>query len=394
MQRLIYDVDGNVAPVLANLTLMLTEMPEWKGVFAHDEFNARVIITKRAPWGRERSNTFLTDRHESQVRIWFQKQHINPAIGDVGRAIQAAAHHNPVHPVRDYFERLQWDGVARLDNWLHTYFHAEDTEYVRAVASRYLISAVARVYQPGCKVDHVLVLEGPQGKQKSVALRTLAIRDEWFTDRLSHLSSKDTIIEIAGNLLIELAEMDALMRAASSTAKSFLTRTHDKFRPPYGKHLISHPRQCVFAATINPPAGGYLKDPTGARRFWPVTCHGMIDRDGLEVVRDQLWAEAVHRYKGGAKWWLETPELEALAEAEQNARFEVDEWEDPVKAWLKDRTEVSGVAEILQHCLGLAPEHHSMKAQKRVGAILTRLNFKQVRPKRDGERVRCYQREA
>jgi predicted P-loop ATPase len=230
-EQIIRDEDGNILAVLANLTLMLTEMPEWQGVFAYDEFNARVIITKRAPWGREKANTFLTDRHESLVRIWFQKQHINPALGDVGRAIQAAAHRNPVHPVRDYFEHLQWDGVARLDTWLQTYFHVDDSEYVRAIAPRYLISGVARVYQPGCKVDHVLVLEGPQGKQKSMALRTLAIKDEWFTDRLSHLSSKDAIIETAGILLMELAEFDALTRAAPSTAKSFLTRTHDKFRP-------------------------------------------------------------------------------------------------------------------------------------------------------------------
>jgi predicted P-loop ATPase len=87
------------------------------------------------------------------------------------------------------------------------------------------------------------------------------------------------------------------------------------------KHPINYPRQCVFAATINPPVGGYLKDPTGSRRFWPVACRGMIDRDGLEKERDQLWAEAVHQYKAGASWWLETPELEALATAEQSARF-------------------------------------------------------------------------
>ena len=72
----------------------------------------------------------------------------------------------------------------------------------------------------------------------------------------------------------------------------------------------------------------YLKDPTGARRFWPVACHGMIDLQGLKQARDQLWAEAVHRFKAGEPWWLETPELEALATAEQEARFVADAWED------------------------------------------------------------------
>ena len=107
------------------------------------------------------------------------------------------------------------------------------------------------------------------------------------------------------------------------------SRRHDRFRPPYGKHMTDLPRQCVFAGSINPTAGGYLKDPTGARQFWPVACRGMIDRAGLETVPDQLWAEAVHRYKAEACWWLETPELEALATAEQAARFVVDVGRNP-----------------------------------------------------------------
>jgi predicted P-loop ATPase len=180
---------------------------------------------------------------------------------------------------------------------LSTYLHVDDTEYARAVGSRFLISAVARVYEPGCKVDHMLVLEGAQGKQKSEALRTLAIKDGWFTDRLSHVNSKDAAQETAGVLLIEVAEMDVLTKATNSATKSFITRRNDRFRPPYGKHPINLPRQCVFAGTINPTMGGYLKDPTGARRFWPVACHGMIDRDGIERDRDQLWAETIVRIR-------------------------------------------------------------------------------------------------
>ena len=338
--QLILDKDGKIIANLANLILILREAPKWKGVLAYDEFNARVVIKGRPPWGEEASNTPWTDHHEFLARVWFQREDISPSAGDVGRAVQAAARHNPFHPVRDYFEALVWDGVPRLESWLQRYFHVEDSEYVRAIGPRYLISAVARIYKPGCKVDHMLVLEGPQGKQKSEALRTLAINDDWFTDRLSHLASKDAALETAGVLLVEIAEMDALTKATSSAIKSFLTRRRDRFRPPYGKHPINLPRQCVFAATINPPVGGYLKDPTGSRRFWPVACRGMIDRDGLEKVRDQLWAEAVHQYKAGAPWWLETPELEALATAEQAARFVVDAWEEPIREWLGDRIDV------------------------------------------------------
>jgi putative DNA primase/helicase len=204
-----------------------------------------------------------------------------------------------------------------------------------------LISVVARICRPGCKVDNLIILEGPQGKQKSEALRTLDIRDAWFTDRLSHVASKDAALEIAGVLIAEIAEMDALARASASATKSFLSRRRDRFRPPYGRHMISLPRQVVFAGTVNSPVGGYLKDPTGARRFWPVACRGMVDRDGLEKARDQLWAEAVHHFKAGESWWLETPELEAFAAAEQAARFVADVWEQPIREWLGDRTDVA-----------------------------------------------------
>jgi predicted P-loop ATPase len=150
--------------------------------------------------------------------------------------------------------------VPRLDTWLIDYFHAQDSAYIRAIGPRYLIAAVARIYRPGCKVDNLVILEGPQGKQKSEALRTLAIRDAWFTDRLSHLASKDAALEIAGVLIAEIAEMEALLRASASTVKAFLSRRRDRFRPPFGRHMIS-PRQVVFAGTFNPPVGGYLKDP-------------------------------------------------------------------------------------------------------------------------------------
>jgi predicted P-loop ATPase len=373
--------------------VILREAPKWKGVLAYDEFSARVVIRKCLPWGEQALGAPWTDHHDSLTRTWFQRENIKAGQGDVGRAVQAAAKHNTFHPVGEYFDALVWDGVPRLDTWLITYFHAEDNQYIRAIGPRWLISAVARVHQPGCKVDHLLVLEGPQGKQKSEALRTIAIKDPWFTDRLSHMATKDAAIEVAGVLIVEIAEMDALTRASSSTAKSFLTRRSDRFRPPHGKHVINLPRQCVFAATINPPVGGYLKDPTGARRFWPVACLDLIDCDGLERDRDQIWAEAVHRYKGGAKWWLETPELETLAAAEQAARFVLDAWAMPIRKWLGNRTDTS-VEDVLKDALGFPEGGWTQSAQNRVASVLTYLGFSQYRPNKKGRsRQRRYHRD-
>jgi predicted P-loop ATPase len=386
------DDKGGVRPILSNLILFLTHHPKWKGVLAYDEFSTRVVIRKRPPWGECAPETEWTDHYESQTRVWFQREDINAGLGDVGRAVQAAARRNPFHPVREYLDALVWDGTPRLDTWLVTYFHAEDNAYIRAIGPRYLISAVARIYKPGVKVDHTLTLEGPQGKQKSEALRTLAVRDVWFTDRLSHIASKDAAIEIAGVWLVEIAEMDALTRATASAMKQFLTRPFDRFRPPWARHLVRLLRQCVFAGTINPPIGGYLTDPTGARRFWPFTCHGMIDRDGIERDRDQLWAEAVQRFKAGEKWWLETPELEALATAEQAKRFKGDPWRGPIKQWIGQRTDVS-INEVLRGALRIEPtDPPDHPAEIRVADILKTMGFKKVRARQGRRRPNRYRR--
>ena len=148
-----------------------------------------------APW----TDTDLSDRHEARARIWFQRDaYMNLTMGDVGRAISEAAEYNSFHPVRDYLKAQVWDGTPRLELWLRTYFGVEDSPYVRAIGPRYLIQAVARIYQPGCQADYVLVLEGPQGKLKSTALRTLAVDPKWFTGRISQIGSKNRSLKWAG----------------------------------------------------------------------------------------------------------------------------------------------------------------------------------------------------
>src|SRR5262245_15441505 len=164
-KQLILDKDGKIVGNLANLILILREAPEWKGVLGYDEFNARVVIKvikEPSPLEKTAPKTPWIDHHESQVRVWFLRKGISSSAGDVGRAVQAAARHNPFHPVRDYFESLVWNGVPRVESWLQRYLHVEDSEYVRAIGPRFLISAVARIYEPGCKVDHVLVLRSEE----------------------------------------------------------------------------------------------------------------------------------------------------------------------------------------------------------------------------------------
>jgi predicted P-loop ATPase len=240
---------------------------------------------------------------------------------------------------------LKWDGVQRVDGWLSAYLGVEDNEYARAVGSRWLISAVARIFRPGAKADCCLILEGPQGIRKSTALRTLA--GEFFTDELADLGSKDAAMQTRGVLIIELSELDSLSHSEVARIKAFMSRTTDRFRPPYGMRLVESPRQCVFAGTVNHST--YLRDETGARRFWPITCGG-IEVEALARDRDQLWAEAKAKFEAGCVWWLNTAELVQMASNEQIERYEGDPWEGGIARWADDRPSVS-ISEILEKCL-------------------------------------------
>jgi putative DNA primase/helicase len=172
------------------------------------------------------------------------------------------------------------------------------------VAARWLISAVARVFQPGAKADCCLILEGGQGIGKSSALRILG--DPWFTDEIADLGGKDASFQTQGVWIVEIAELDSMNRSEVSRIKSFMSRNVGRFRPPYGRRIVESPRQCVFAGSVNHNV--YLRDETGGRRFWPVECRS-IDLAGLKRDRDQPWAEAVFKYQAGSPWWLESAEL-------------------------------------------------------------------------------------
>jgi predicted P-loop ATPase len=389
-EDLILNKQGEVIPNVHNLILTFRKAEMWKGVFAYDEFNARVVLRRNPAWGKEKIGAWLTDHHETMARAHLQTQGLNSTGGDVGKAIQAAAKHNVVHPVRGLFESLTWNRVPRLETWLIDYFHAEDTPYIRAIGPRWLIAAVARIYEPGCQVDTFPILEGPQGIFKSKALRGLAIRDEWYSDQLTKITDRDTAYQIAGVLIVEIGEMEALQRVSEAAKKLFLVKRNDSFRPPWGKHRINLPRQCTFAATINPLPGGYLTDATGGRRAWPFECIGEIDLDGLKQARDQLWAEAVHLFEAGHPWWLETPASVELAKVEQDLRFVTDLLEQPIREWLDDREGVT-IAEVVQHMFGPS-KLKDQKLQNRVQKIITHIGYTHVtRPRlSDGTRPRVY----
>jgi len=272
---------------------------------------------------------------------------------------------------------LRWDGVERVDRWLWAYLGAEDTEYSRAVGSRWLVSAVARVLRPGAKADCCLILEGAQGIRKSTALRKLA--GEYFTDELADLGSKDAAMQTRGAWIIELSELARLSHSEVARIKAFMSRTTDRFRPPYGMRLVESPRQCVFAGTVNHST--YLRDETGGRRFWPVAC-GRIDVDGLTRDRDQLWAEAKARFDAGVVWWCRTG---ANGRGQQVDRYEGDPWEEVIAPWVESQSSVS-ISEVLEKCLQKLQALWTQTDKNRASRCLRALGWERYR-ERHGSRL-------
>lgn len=371
---------GKPKPLLLNADIALRHAPEWEGVFAFDEFRQKVRIIAESPIGGEYPRDW-SDADDTRAAIWMQQHGIEVGRELVGAAVQAIATENPVHPLRDGLSSLRWDGEPRVGRWLVEYLGAKASDYTLSVGRMWLISAVARVMKPGCKADHMLVLEAPQGAGKSRALRTLA-GDEYFCDSMPDLRQKDAQLQTFGAWVIEWAELDAMSRAETTAIKEFLTRQVEKLRRPYGHHTEDVPRQCVFAGTTN--TRDYLRDETGNRRFWPVSC-GRIDCEALARDREQLWAEAVALYDDGAAWWPERAELIEAAAREQEARVSVDPWQDAVEKHVSNCAAVK-CEDVLQ-ALDIPQAQWTQAHKNRVGRCLRVLGFE---PSRTRSMGRCY----
>jgi predicted P-loop ATPase len=368
--------EGRILPLLANAIAAFRHAPEWGGVLAFNEFGFGTVALKPAPWGIVPKGEW-TDHEDRLAAEWLQKQGILVSVEIAGQAVQTAARDHPFHPVRAYLTGLNWDNVERLDRWVSHYLGADDTEYSRAVGSRWLISSVARIFRPGAKADCCLILEGAQGIRKSTALRTLA--GEYFTDELADLGSKDAAMQTRGVWIIELSELDSLSSSDVARIKAFMTRTTDRFRPPYGIRLMESPRQCVFAGTVNHST--YLRDETGGRRFWPLTC-GRIEIDELARDRDQLWAEAKLRFDSGATWWLDNPELVQMASDQQLERYESDPWEEVIGPWLGARSSTS-ISEVLERCLQKPHALWNQSDKNRAARCLRALGWERYRERQE-----------
>ena len=301
----------------------------------------------------------------------------DPGKVNVQDALDRECERNPFDPVADYLESLVWDGEPRLDRWLVRYLGAEPTPLNRAFGRKTLLAAVRRVFDEGCKFDHLLVLEGPQGAGKSTAWRILA-GDENFSDEpVKWDNSKQQREAATGVWIHEIGELVGLRKADVEAVKTFLSRQNDRSRAAYDRYVSDQKRRCIFVGTVNRnQRSGYLNDPTGARRFWPVAC-GRIDLEGLKGDRDQIWAEASYCESRGESLAL-PPELYGLAGVEQDKRRIVDPWLDileDVKGTIEDGWARVSTMDLMMRDLGIERARVSPAEMSRVGIVMRQLGW-------------------
>jgi len=321
---------GVLCNTLGNLLLILNNDEDFAGI-RHNRL-ANQIYGENLPW--DRPHPPWRDADTAQLVAYIDKRYGTFSARNYELALTKISDDRAYHPIREYLESLpDWDRIPRLDSLLIDYLGAEDSPYTRAVTRKTLVAAVARIISPGTKHDSILVLNGKQGIGKSTLFSLLG--QQWYSDSLAISDMKDKTApeKLQGYWILELGELAGIKKMDVETVKSFITRVDDKYRPSYGRAVESHPRQCVIVGTTNSD-GGFLRDITGNRRFWPVRVSGGGKYNAWELTDiDQIWAEALVRYADGEELFLKG-DIAAAAFAEQRDAMENDDREGLVAEYL------------------------------------------------------------
>ncbi len=382
-KKLSRNKDGAVLPTARNAGLILAGDPAVRDMVGFDEFRQEPMMVRPPPpieeddapargpyprpWG-------LPDLFK--VTAYFEVTY-SPRfkMAVIEQAMANEAPTRPFHRVREWLNGLTWDGVPRLDSWLSICFGATDGPYARGVGCSFMIGATRRIRHPGSKFDYLLILEGRQGIGKSTAVKEL-FGETVYSDSLpAALESRDAAIGLLGIWVLELAEIEQVVRAEVEIIKAFLSRSIDRYRPVYGRSYVDVPRQTVLVGTTN--ATDYLRDVSGNRRFWPVACQ-FVDMAWLRANREQLWAEAAARETTGEADWLSGVDAQEYAALIQDERMEEDVWTATVEAWL-DAPLLREVwpSLVLTQALGIPLAMQDQRQKRRVNAILKRCGWDQ-----------------
>ncbi len=335
LKQLEYEKRSTVVKnTLRNLLLILNNDEKLKGI-VFNQLSDGMEIKGEVPW--EHPSRFWRDADDAQLISYVDLTYGTFSARNYDIAVTKVADDRSYHPIREFLASLpEWDKVPRVDTILVDFLGASDNAYVRAVTRKTLCGAIARVMNPGCKFDTMLVLNGPQGKGKSTLISRLC--GEWFNDSLLLNDTKDKTAaeKLQGYWILEIGELAGLKKTEIETLRGFLSRQNDIYRASFGRRATPHPRQCVFIGTTN-AENGYLRDTAGNRRFWPVKTPGDAARASWEMTEEeirQIWAEALVRYKEGEPLHLDN-ELAGMALKEQQIAMEVDEREGMVRDYLE-----------------------------------------------------------
>lgn len=296
--KLDYDNKGTLRNTIDNAVIILENDPRIKGRMKYNSFSNRATIVGNLPWS-DHGNRDWEDDDDSGVRHFLESNYDLTGPTKIADAITIVYQNNKFHPVKDYLESLEWDGIKRVETLLIDYLGAEDHVYTREVIKTHLVAAVARVFRPGCKYDTMLTLIGAQGLGKSTFIKNLG--KEWFSDSLDTVKGKEAYELLQGAWIIEMGELTATRKADIEAVKNFLSKSEDIYRVAYGRRTSRFKRQCIFWGTTNDRE--FLRDKTGDRRTWPLDCginkptKNIWEEMPKEV--DQIWAEAVELFNNG-----------------------------------------------------------------------------------------------
>lgn len=366
----------------SNVELILENEPEFQGL----RFN---VLSKAIEVTDGALATSSIQTLDVELSNWLSRSDyaLNVSRADCAAQILHAALKRPFDPVRDYLEGLKrrcvWDKTPRINDALAVYGGASgNSAYISGISRKFFISCVARVLEPGCKVDTMLILHGEQGVGKTKFVEILG--NPWAATLKLDVSNKDSVLVATGAWLVELAELVSLRRSDIESMKAFLSTRTDMIRLPYAKSVESFPRRSVFIGTTNDDTP--LTDPTGNRRFWPVTIQHLAEEELIRD-RDQLWAEAVEAFYMGEEWYFKLKTDLQMIENEQGVYEEEDTMGEIILGWyLKKsapRPERVTTQEVMRYALSLMPDQMSSKVARRIGDSMRKLGCSKIRLRGD-----------
>ena len=347
---MVTDAKGNekVRQCAENVTRVILNDSKLAGKIKDDRFGYRLMYLGQLDW-REKGDVYgeWTDKDDSALQSYLDIKYNLRNDKDYTNGFNVALLDNSYDPLVGYLDALEWDGIHRIDEAMTKCLGVEPTRYNVAAFRTFLLGAVRRAYNPGCKFDYMLVFVGQQGDGKSTFCKLLACNDEWYDENFNFkdTNSKATIENMAGKWILEMGEMDTMKRdfVTADALKAFITTQSDSYRAPYGRRAERRPRHCVFCGTSNDK--NFLKDRTGNRRYLPIDCHSTAEtkrfmfEDQENVARPylrQVVAEMVAYYKAHPNEQAVLPEdIAGLAAEAQNNHLEEDVWVSIIDDFLR-----------------------------------------------------------